>query len=287
MIRKPQEQQENMLLHQVFFVALAAFVLLQGSFLIARVLIVNPVSRFADSGWKQLAVAYLPFLPVLLSVGIFTRIAEPELFRGFASSGKAGMPGNTAETALWGFIAGFAAILFCSVPAILRNDFSLYCNGASPLFLIFAFMCVFLQSAAEELLFRGYVMGALRKRYGLVFAVLVNPLLFMLAHSSNIGISPVSLLTSYTIGFCLSILLCSVDSIWFVILAHTGWNYTQNILLGLPNSGLVSSQSVFRLNPDAVSSLWYDASFGQEGGIAPVFFWPMLTAVIILFRSRK
>ena len=132
-------------------------------------------------------------------------------------------------------------------------------------------------------------MGALQERYGLAFAVLVNTLLFMLAHSSNSGVSPVSLLTSYTVGFCLSILLNSLNSIWFVIAAHAGWNYTQNILLGLPNSGLVPSQSLFRLNSGAVSSLWYDTVFGLEGGIAPILFWPVLTAVIILFlcRSRK
>jgi membrane protease YdiL (CAAX protease family) len=289
MIQKHREKQMNTIRHQVFFVTFAAFVILYGSFLIGQVLIVKPLSVLDDSAWKQLVAAYLPFLPVLLSLCIFTHIAEPELFAGFASSKKNGMQGNNAKTALVGLLTGFAAILCCAGPAVLHGDFSLCCHRASPLFLIIAVAFVLLQSAAEELLFRGFVMGALQERYGLAFAVLVNPLLFMLAHSSNSGVSPVSLLTSYTVGFCLSILLNSLNSIWFAIAVHTGWNYTQNILLGLPNSGLVPSQSLFRLNSGAVSSLWYDTVFGMEGSIAPILFWPVLTAVIILLlcRSRK
>ena len=289
MIQKHQEKQVNTVRHQVLFVAFAAFVILYGSFLIGQVLIVKPLSVLDDSAWKQLAAAYLPFLPVLLSVYIFTHTAESELFAEFASSGRNGMQGNNAKTAVGGLLTGFAAILCCAAPAVLHGDFSLCYHGASPLFLIISLAFVLLQSAAEELLFRGYVMGALKERYGFAFAVLVNPLLFMLAHIGNSGVSPVSLLTSYIVGFCLSILLISLNSIWFVILAHTGWNYTQNILLGLPNSGLVPSQSLFRLNSGAVSSLWFDTVFGLEGGIAPILFWPLLTAAIILYlrRNRK
>ena len=91
------------------------------------------------------------------------------------------------------------------------------------------------------------------------------------------------------IGIIFSLIVYYYNSLWAAMCFHTLWNYTQNILLGLPNSGLVPSQSLFRLNSGAVSSLWYDTAFGLEGGIAPILFWPVLTAVIILLlcRSRK
>ena len=175
----------------------------------------------------------------------------------------------------------------CAFAAMLHGDFMLAFAGFDPLFLAVSLVCVFLQSAAEEILFRGYVLGALRERYGLAFAVLVNPLLFMLAHVANTGITPASLLTAYVFGFCLSILVSSLNSIWFAVLVHTGWNYMQNLLLGLPNSGLLLPRTLFRLNPGAVSSLWYDTEFGLEGGIAPVFLWPLLTALILLMRRKR
>lgn len=287
MIRKKQKNQTDLPCHQVFFVAIAAAVMLHGSFLLAQLLIIRPLSGLPDNKWKQLGAAYLPFLPVLLSVIGFTRFAEPEIFTGFSSSAKNGMRGNNAGTALWGLVAGIGLNLCCAVVPIVHGDYSLVYSGFHLLFLIAAFAAVLLQSAAEELLFRGYVMGALRERYGPVFAVLVNPLLFMLAHTANDGVTPVSLLTAYVFGFCLSILMYSSGSIWFVILAHTGWNYTQNLLLGLPNSGLIVSQSVFRLNPGAVSSLWYDTAFGLEGGITPIILWPLLTIIILLLTRRK
>ena len=90
----------NTIRHQVFFVTFAAFVILYGSFLIGQVLIVKPLSVLGDSAWKQLVAAYLPFLPVLLSVCVFTHIAEPELFAEFTSSGKNGMPGNNVGRAI-------------------------------------------------------------------------------------------------------------------------------------------------------------------------------------------
>ena len=287
MIHKSQKKQTDTLRHQVFLIALAAAVMLYGSFLLAQLLILRPLSVMPDSGWKQLCSAYLPFLPVFLSVNLFTRFAEPEIFTSFAPSKKNGMQGNTGRAAIMGLVAGTGLNLCCAVVPAVHGDYSLAYNGLYPLFMVLAFTAVLLQSAAEELLFRGYVMGALRERYGPVFAVLVNPLLFMLAHTANSGVTPVSLLTAYVFGFCLSILLYSLDSIWFVILAHAGWNFTQNLLLGLPNSGLVVSQSVFRLNPGAVSGLWYDTAFGLEGSITPIFLWPLLTFVIVLLRIRK
>ena len=287
MIHNSQKKQTDTLNHQVFFVALAAAVMLYGSFFLAQLLIIRPLSAMPDSVWKQLGSAYLPFLPMFLSVIIYTRFAEPEIFTCFAPSKNNGMQGNTGRAAIWGLIAGTGLNLCCAVVPAVHGDYSLSYNGLHLLFFVFAFVAVLLQSAAEELLFRGYVMGVLQERYGFVFAVLVNPLLFMLAHTANNGITPASLLTAYAFGFCLSILLYSLDSIWFVIFAHAGWNFTQNLLLGLPNSGLTVSQSAFRLNPGAVSSLWYDISFGLEGSITPIFLWPLLTSIIVLLRIRK
>ena len=134
MIQKHREKQMNTIRHQVFFVTFAAFVILYGSFLIGQVLIVKPLSVLGDSAWKQLVAAYLPFLPVLLSLCIFTHIAEPELFAGFASSRKNGMQGNNAKTALVGLLTGFAAILCCAGPAVLHGDFSYAATELLPFF---------------------------------------------------------------------------------------------------------------------------------------------------------
>jgi hypothetical protein len=50
--------------------------------------------------------------------------------------------------------------------------------------------------------------------------------------------------------------------------AHTAWNFTQNIIFGLPNSGSVVPYSIFMLDAStARDSLFYNVGFGVEGTV--------------------
>jgi hypothetical protein len=69
---------------------------------------------------------------------------------------------------------------------------------------------------------------------------------------------------------------------------HTGWNFTQNYLFGLPNSGLVSEASVFHLDAaNGITNLIYDWDFGVEGGLPALFIDGFLGAVIIYLACRN
>ena len=71
---------------------------------------------------------------------------------------------------------------------------------------------------------------------------------------------------------------------WF----HTLWNYTQNNIFGLPNSGRVSDYSTFKLEAaSAQSGLFYDVSFGGEGSIGSVIVFAVVLAVIIFINRGK
>ncbi len=45
---------------------------------------------------------------------------------------------------------------------------------------------------------------------------------------------------------------------------HTAWNFMQNIVLGLPNSGANVPYSIFKLEEGASNSFFYDTGFGIE-----------------------
>jgi hypothetical protein len=65
------------------------------------------------------------------------------------------------------------------------------------------------------------------------------------------------------------------------------WNFTQNFLFGLPNSGLVSEASVFHLDAATGISNWiYSYEFGVEGGVPAVFIDLVLIAVILWCAKR-
>ena len=65
------------------------------------------------------------------------------------------------------------------------------------------------------------------------------------------------------------------------------WNFTQNFLFGLPNSGLVSEASVFHLDAATGISNWiYSYEFGVEGGVPAVFIDLLLIVVILILAKR-
>ena len=67
---------------------------------------------------------------------------------------------------------------------------------------------------------------------------------------------------------------------------HTSWNFTQNFLFGLPNSGLVSKGSFLHLEA-ASDSILYDTVFGVEGAIPALIVTAVLAAAVILYARKK
>ena len=68
---------------------------------------------------------------------------------------------------------------------------------------------------------------------------------------------------------------------------HTGWNFTQAFLLGMPNSGLVSAVSLFHLeSANGVNNPIYDFKFGVEGGL-PAVIVDLIPAVVVLILAKK
>ena len=69
---------------------------------------------------------------------------------------------------------------------------------------------------------------------------------------------------------------------------HTGWNFTQSILFGLPNSGVVSAYSVFRLDAaSARDGFFYTVNFGVEGSLGSVIILGAVAALILYLNRGK
>lgn len=69
---------------------------------------------------------------------------------------------------------------------------------------------------------------------------------------------------------------------------HTGWNFTQAFLFGLPSSGLVSEVSLFHLDASTgVSNLVYDFAFGVEGCLPTLFADMAIGVVVIILAARN
>ena len=177
--------------------------------------------------------------------------------------------GNNLKAIPAGILLGFGMNGFCVLMSAVMGDIKLSFNGFAPVPFFVFLLCVLIQSGAEEIVDRCYLYQKLRRRYRWpVIAVLVNALVFMSLHMGNPGVTKLGLLQVFLIGVLFSLIVYYWDSLWTVIWAHTAWNFSQSIVFGLPNSGIVSKYSVVRLEAaSARDGIFYNTSFGVEGSM--------------------
>jgi membrane protease YdiL (CAAX protease family) len=198
--------------------------------------------------------------------------------------------GNNIKMFLIGLLLGGGQNALCILFAVLHGDVHLVFDSFKPLPLIAILIAVFIQSSSEELMCRNFLYQRLARGHrSPLVPILGNSLIFMALHLMNPGISAVPIIHLVAIAVLYSLFVYYFDSIWLPMAAHTAWNYTQNIIFGLPNSGIVPSFSIFRLEAStATSNFIYDPSFGVEGApLALLFTVAIIVVNIILGRKYK
>ena len=240
------------------------------------------------SSMRFIIIYYLATLLEFVGILVYTGITKRNrfIFRSFMPTAK----GNRLSALLWGLLVGFLMNCGCILCALLAGDIKLFLSftmGQLPIFL-FALVCVFIQSSAEELWCRGFMYERINVHYPLWVAIAVNGLFFAALHLANPGASFLPIFDIAICGLSFSLAKWYTGSIWFPMGIHTAWNFTQNILFGLPNSGLVPEASVFSLDAaNAQDSLVYNVAFGVEGAIPAVLADAVLGAVCLILAAKQ
>ena len=197
--------------------------------------------------------------------------------------------GNNIKYLGLGFLIGFVLNIICAIVAVLNKDISLHYDSFNFIKLLLLFVAVFIQSSAEEMVCRGFIFQRLRRGYRHpAVAIILNSLLFTSMHLFNPGASVISMTVVLAAGLLFSLMVYYMDSIWCAMATHTAWNFTQNLILGLPNSGIVSPVSVFKLDAaTAKSSFAYSVEFGLEGSITAIAVMIITGIVIIVLYHKK
>lgn len=221
------------------------------------------------------------WLIVLLALVIFKK-NRPIL----ACVGPKAKGNNLTQLAI-GLALGFGMNAFCILIAWLNKDISLYFDSFKPVSFIVIFIFVFIQSSAEELLCRCYLYQKLIQSYkNPLVAIIGNSMLFGLLHLANPGITVWSVINIVLVGILFSIVVY-YRSLWCAFAIHAAWNFTQNILFGLPNSGLVVPYSVFKLDTgSAMNSFAYDVDFGVEGTLVACIMFLLVNVALYFWYSK-
>lgn len=272
--------------HFIVWVLLIAFALMLLGQLLGG-LMCAPLYRLFPNmpGMWAFSLMYFSFVGIVLLVLVYVALADKGLRPIFRSARRGGIRGNTLRNFGLGVLIGFLMNGACILVAWLHGDLHFSVGRFYPVYLIVTFLCVTIQSGAEEMITRGYIYGALRERYPVWVAVAANALLFGVLHLANPGVTVISILSIVLIGVGLSLVMLWCESLWMAVAIHTMWNFTQSILFGLPNSGIVSEGSFLHLEA-ARGSLLYDAAFGVEGAL-PAIIVELALCVWLWLSAKK
>ena len=241
-----------------------------------------------DSGAVNMFIMYILTISqwiVYLGYELITKRNRP-MAKALTHKAK----GNTVKMFLLGMLIGGGQNALCILIAILHGDIHLVFDCFKPLPLLAILFAVFVQSSSEELMCRNFLYQRLARGHkSPLVPILGNSLIFMSLHLFNDGISLVPILHLVAIAVFYSLIVYYFDSIWLPFGAHTAWNFTQNIIFGLPNSGIVTEFSILKLDAtNAASNFIYDPAFGVEGApLALVFTCIAIVLTIIIGRKHK
>lgn len=195
--------------------------------------------------------------------------------------------GRSFKLTMFGALLGFGINSISVVASMLLGDVALHFARFEPGPLLLLLFAVFVQSGAEEISCRLFLYQKLARRYRHpAVAAVLSAVFFAACHVFNPGITVVGVAQIVIIGLLFSVLVYYYDALGACIAMHTAWNYTQNIIWGLPNSGVVSLYSMFELDA-ASSGFFFDPVFGVEGAVGSVLLLTIALIALLVYAKRR
>jgi len=262
----------------IFLAALAAAIVV-GTLLLLPVLDALAPGLLAEEDWERapgwlFATTIWMSLVVLVVADCFVRRDERLSWRSLFPPQRAGadlLLGAVFALAPLLAFAGIHGALGWLVPAPATGAGSLTrlppepVGVAAPALLVAVMLPVIaVQSAAEEVVCRGYLLHQLRIWRGAWPALILTSLLFGVLHGLNPAVTGLALAGTAVVGLMMG-LLVFWRSLWAAVGYHCAWNFALAALLGQPVSGL-RLPSWFPTRATG-PELWTGGEFGPEGGL--------------------
>ena len=187
---------------------------------------------------------------------------------------------------LLGAVVGSAQMGICVAAAAYNGNLKITPAQSVniPIF-IFALLAVFIQASAEEVESRGFVFGKMfNEGVPYVWAVVVSSISFSYLHATNPGFGWLAFSSIFVAAAFYAVSCYYFNTIWFAFTAHMMWNFTQDFIFGLPNSGRPAAVSLFNTVVEG-SGFFYDKTFGIEGSVMALLV-DVLSCVAVILIGR-
>ena len=227
---------------------------------------------------------YGPYVLTLFSFLVMTYFTSKPIFNSYFT----GMRGNNMLYMTVGGITGLLITAICVLPALMCSDIQLAPikpTGSSIAKVIGLFILLFVQGAADEVAFRGYLFRNGLTRMPLWMNFAYNALLYglMYCYFTNFHLLSIIniIIASYGFAFCVHYF----ESLWMAIGMHVMWNFSQFFIFGLPNEGNLGQLSLWHVN-ETISGFFYSSETGILGAPFGVIVTILFTA-LILFMGKN
>ena len=235
-------------------------------------------------------ISSLAFLSVWILLWVWLRFKERRAFAsiGFRSPSRAPLQiARGAAIALGAMSLAVAVAVLTGNMEFLQTPDGSYAAWTALGWVIFALVGFSIQSGAEELISRGYLIQSWMPRFGLLGAMIAQTVFFTLAHSLNTGMNILSVLSLILVSLLLGFWALSEGGLWGVIAFHAVWNWAQNSLFGIPVSGIPAENSLLAVveTTDA-NPLVSGGLFGLEASLTTVVMLAIMAAATIAYWAR-
>ncbi len=195
----------------------------------------------------------------------------------FRSLGASFTSGWARDFAL-GSIIGAATLLFAAFIITTFGGFRFALNYSASVTAIITtlmttFVIFFLGAAAEEALFRGYMLQTFLRSHKVLIAALPSALLFGYVHLDNPNVAVGwTFINTALAGVWLAVAYLKTRNLWFPTGVHLSWNWTMASVLGIPVSGITSIAPQPLLRASETGADWFTGgTYGIEGGAVCTF----------------
>ncbi len=192
-----------------------------------------------------------------------------------------------------GLIAGAATVIFAVAIAFAfggerfeSNIDSGSENVVTSMLVTFAVFAI--AAAAEEALFRGYILQTLDRAGFAWLAVVLTSVFFGIVHLGNPNAGAISTLNTILAGIWFSVAYLRFRSLWFVMGMHCAWNWVQGSVFGIEVSGMREITQYTILREIDTGPTWLTGeTYGIEGGIAATIAITVATIFIYLLPASE
>jgi membrane protease YdiL (CAAX protease family) len=235
-----------------------------------------------------IANAVLILIPAILVGWLCGKYLEGLPFRALGAWFTEGWLRNLIAGILFGTATLVLAVMIAFAFGGLRFEWNPIDAGFLARSLGASFVIFAVGAAAEEALFRGYILQTFARSRLAWLGIALTAVFFGAIHYRNPDAGAISILNTMLAGVWFGIAYLKTRDLWFVWGLHLMWNWMQGAFFGIEVSGMTNLVSVPFLKEIDRGPAWLTGeSYGVEGGIVTTIALLVSTLVIYFVPFLK